>query len=255
MRNVVNEQVVWSLRGNVAEWRCGKLSGRIDASRPDMGLHDVTFDGGQQTIDLIRAYRSDITGEESWPLPVVESYLRGNDLVASYQATDDWPFSPQLYWRANSLCVVDGVLASVSLLVSVQTHLLDTVPQIAVKSQMPCDETLFVSAIGSAHPSTVRIDSSPMIPTANEDCCVVSRLSDLPLSYVEIIPAGDFHAISLRNEGNGAAFEWRLFDEFLEKGVNRRARVHAVIVPRESDVEIAVACCKAIDGLELPLTT
>ena len=255
MRNVLIERVVWSLRGNVAELNCGKLSGRIDASRPNAGLHDVAVDGAQQTIDLLRAYRSDITNDKSWPLPVAESYVRGNDLVASYQATDDWPFSPQLYWRADSLRSVGGVLASVSLLVSVQTHLLDTVPQIAVTSQMPCDETLFVSASGGAHPSAVPIDSSQMIPITNEDCCVVSRLRHVPLSYVEIMPAGDFHAIRLGNEGEGAAFEWRLFDEFLEKGVIRRARVHAAIVPRESDIEIAAACCKAIDGLELPLTT
>jgi hypothetical protein len=51
------------------------------------------------------------------------------------------------------------------------------------------------------------------------------------------------------------AFEWRLFAEFLEKGVIRRARIHGAIVPRDNDVEIAAACCKAIDGLELPLTT
>src|SRR5258707_11844234 len=120
MRNVANEQVVWSLRGNVAELSCGKFSGRIDASRPNAGLQDVAVDGARQTIELLRAYRSDITGEKSWPLPVAESYVRGNDLVASYQATDDWPFSPQLYWRANSLRAVDGVLASVSLLVSGQ---------------------------------------------------------------------------------------------------------------------------------------
>ena len=79
--------------------------------------------------------------------------------------TDDWPFSPQLYWRANSLRAVDGVLASASLLVSVQTHLLDTVPQIAVASQLPCDETLLVSVSDGAQPSAVRIDSSQTIPT------------------------------------------------------------------------------------------
>ena len=132
MGNAVNERAVWSLHGNVAELSCGKLSGRIDASRPNAGLHDVAFDGAQQATNLLRVYRSDSRDEKSWPLPLAESYVRGNDLVASYQATDDWPFSPQLYWRANSLRAVDGVLASASLLVSVQTHLLDTVPQIAV---------------------------------------------------------------------------------------------------------------------------
>jgi hypothetical protein len=175
--------------------------------------------------------------------------------VGTYQATDDWPFSPQLYWRANSLRTVNGVLASLSLLVSVQTHLLDTIPQIAVASQLPCDETLLVSVSGSAQPSAAQFDPLQTSLSANDDCCVVSRLRDVPLSYVEIMPAGDFHAATLQGETNENAFEWRLFAEFLEKGVIRRARVHAAIVPRENDIEVAAACCAAIDGLELPLTT
>jgi hypothetical protein len=256
MLNVVNERMVWSLRGSVAELSCGKLSGRIDASRPNVGLHDVAVDGAQHATNLLRVYRSDITGEKSWPLPVAESYVRGNDLVASYQAIDAWPFSPQLYWRADSLSAVDAVLASASLLVSVQTHLLDTVPQIAVASQVPCDETLLISVSDGAQPTAMRIDRAQTISSKNEDCCIVWRLKDVPLSYAEIMPAGDFHAVSVRNEGKGAAaFEWRLFDEFLEKGVIRRARVHAAILPRDNDVAIAAACCKAIDGLRLPLTT
>jgi hypothetical protein len=254
MHNVVNERVAWSLRGNVAELSCGKLSGRVDASRPNAGLHNVTFDGTHEAIDFLRAYRSDVGTEKSWPLPVAESYVRGNDLVASYSAIDAWPFSPQLYWRANSLRAVHGVLASASLLVSVQTHLLDTVPQIAVTSLVPNEELLLVTVNGSQS-SAARIDSSQTIPSTNEDCCVVSRMRGATLSYIEIMPAGDFHAINLRAEGAGVAFEWRLFAEFLEKGVIRRARIHGAIVPRDNDVEIAAACCKAIDGLELPLTT
>jgi hypothetical protein len=253
--NAVNDQAVWTLRGNAAQLSCGKLTGRIDPSRPNAGLHDVAFEGAPQSMDLLRAYRSEITDEKSWPLSVAETYVRSNDLVAGYQATDNWPFSPQLYWRANSLCGVDRVLASIMLLVSVQTHLLDTVPQIGVASLLPNDESLLVSVGGGAQPSAAWIDPLQTIPSTNEDCCVVSRLRDVPLSYVEIMPAGDFHAISLRADGKGTAFEWRLFAEFLEKGVIRRARVHAAIVPRENDIEIAAACCEAIDSLELPLTT
>jgi hypothetical protein len=253
--NAVNDQAVWTLRGNAAELRCGKLSGRIDSSRPDAGLHDVAIDGARQVADLLRVYRSDFANEKSWPLSVSESYVRGNDLVASYQANDDWPFSPQLYWRANTLRAVEGVLASASLLVSVQTHLLDTVPQIAVASLMPCEEVLLVLPSDGAQPTVARIDSSQTIRTTNDDCCVLMRFRDMPLSYVEIMPAGDFHAISLRGEGKAVAFEWRLFAEFLEKGVIRRARVHAAITSRENDIKIAAACCKAIDSLELPLTT
>jgi hypothetical protein len=254
MRNAANDQAVWTLRGNVADLSCGILSGRIDASRPNSGLHDVALDGARRSASLLSVYRSDITNEKSWPLPLAESYVRGNDLVASYQATDSWPFSPQLYWRSNSLRAVDGVLASASLLVSVQTHLLDTVPQIAVASHVPWDEVLSVSVSG-AKAAAVQIDSSQMKSAASEDCCVLMRSKDVPLSYLEMMPAGDFHAAALLPQGNEKAFEWRLFAEFLEKGVIRRARVHVAIVPRDNDVEIAAACCKAIDRLELPLTT
>ena len=255
MRSEVNERAVWSLRGNVAELHCGKLSARVDASRPDAGLHNVVIDGAPQATELLRIYRSDITDMISWPLPVAESYVRGNDLVVSYQATDDWPFSPQLYWRANSLRAVDGVLASASLLVSVQTHLLDTMPQMAISSRAPCEEPLLVSMTNAALPRAARIDLRQTIPSTEEDCCVVQRLKDLKLSYVEIMPAGDFHATRVLTDGKNAAFEWRLFAEFLEKGVIRRARVHTAILPRENDIEIAAACCKAIDSLKLPLTT
>jgi hypothetical protein len=255
MRSEVNERAVWSLRGNVAELQCGKLSGRVDASHPNSGLHNVAIDGAPQATELLRIYRFDIAGKMSWPLPVAELYVRGNDLVASYRATDDWPFSPQLYWRANSLRAVDGVLASASLLVSVQTHLLDTMPQMAVASRASCEEPLLVSMTNAALPIAAQIDLTQTMPSTEEDCCVVQRLKDLPLSYVEIMPAGDFHATRLLADGNSSAFEWRLFAEFLEKGVIRRARVHAAILPRENDIQIAAACCKAIDALELPLTT
>jgi hypothetical protein len=255
MRNAANDQAVWILRGNVAEFSCGNLAGKIDASRPSAGLHGIALNGAPHAADLLCVYRSDIAAEKSWPLPLAESYIRGNDLVASFQAIDEWPFSPQLYWRANALRAVDGVLASASLLVSVQTHLLDTVPQIAVASRVVGGEALLVSASGGRKSMAAPSDSSQTIPAVGEDCCIVRRFEDVPLSYVEIMQASDFHAVSLRSEGNGAALEWRLFAEFLEKGVIRRARVHGAIVSRENDVETAAACCKTIDGLELPLTT
>ncbi len=248
MGNAINERAVWSLHGNVAELNCGNLSACIDASQPSAGLHHVAVAGARHASDLLRVYRTDGTHARSWPLPLAESYVRGNDLVATYRATDAWPFSPQLYWQANSLRALGGVLASASLLVSVQTHLLDTFPQMAVASLVPCEESPFMVVRGSSRPIS-------QTPAMNDDCCVVSRLKDVQLSYLEIMRAGDFHATCLRVEKEGAAFEWRLFAEFLEKGVIRRARVHAAIVPRENDVEIAAACCKAIDRLQLPLTT
>jgi hypothetical protein len=252
--STINEQQFWSLHNHAAQLNCGSLSGRIDAARPNAGLHGVRL-SGSPAIDVLRVYRADDAGGQSWPLPIAESYVRGTDLVASYQPASHWPFSPQLYWRANSLHAVDGVLSSISLLVSVQTHLLDTIPQIGVASTLPCDEFLLVTSEGTARPRSERIDPSQPLQSASRDCCVVARFRDAPLSYAEIMPAGDFQAVRAGSGANGSTLEWRLFAEFLEKGVIRRARLHAAMLQRENDIDIAAACCAAIDKLELPLTT
>jgi hypothetical protein len=253
--NAVNERAVWSQHGDSAELSCGKLSGRIVATRPNAGLHGVALEGAELAIDLLRTYRADVAEQMTWPLAIAESYVRGKDFVATYQAADDWPFSPQLYWRGNSLGSVRGVVASVSLLVSVQTHLLDTIPRIGVTSRLRCEETLRVSPARSEAAHAELVDPAQEIRAEDEDCCFVRRLADLPLSYVEIMPAGDFHAIRAHADSAGTAIEWRLFADFLEKGVIRRARVHAAFVPRENDIEIAAACSAALHRLELPLTT
>lgn len=254
MINAIHEQVTWSSRDDTAELIGGLLAGRIDTARPNAGLQCLALHHEKQPVGVLCIYRADVANEKSWPLPVAESYVRGNDLIVSYQPSDDWPFSPQLYWRANSLAEVAGVLASMSLLVSVQTHLLDTAPQIAVTSALKCDELLLVSLDRRSEPVVHEIEPSKPI-TAAGDCCVVFRLREAPLSYIEIMPSGDFHDVRVRETPRGPALEWRLFAEFLEKGVIRRARLHAAVVARENDIENAAACCAAIHRLELPLTT
>jgi hypothetical protein len=252
--NAIHEQVTWSLRDSTAELIGGLLAGRFDTARPNAGFHCLALTNEKKPAGLLSVYRADVANEKPWPLSLAECYVRGNDLVASYQPADSWPFSPQLYWRANSLRKVDSVLASISLLVSVQTHLLDTVPQIAVASALDCDELLLVSPNRGSGPIVEQIEPSKTI-SATSDCCVIFRLREAPLSYVEIMHLGDFQDVCVRETPGGSALEWRLFAEFLEKGVIRRARLHAAVLARESDIENAAACCAAIDGLELPLTT
>ncbi len=194
-------------------------------------------------------------GAASWPLPVTEAYIRGNDLVASYQPSSDWPFSPQIYWRANGLQSVAGVLASMSLLVSVQTHLLDTFPQIGVRSQLPIGEMLLISVRDTPRSRVEVINRDRTFTPTGELCCVVARLNDWPFSYAEIMRSSDFHEVTLSPGAGGILIDWHLFADFLEKGVIRRARLHAAVLPRENDIELATACCEATQHLDLPLTT
>jgi hypothetical protein len=255
MDDAERERAAWSLNGNVAELNCGAFRARVDSSRPDAGLQDARYENHWVARAMMSARRADGEQAKAWPLAPAETYVRGNDLVATYQPTSDWPFSPQLYWRAATLSEVDGVLASASLLVSVQTDLLDTCPRIAVGTQLSNGEVLVVSRNESREPKVDQINGTQTISGTKQDYCILSRPADSAFSYVEVMPRSDFHEIWLRCDSTGIAFEWRLFADFLEKGVIRRALVHASFMPRENDIERTVACCEASKQLELPLTT
>jgi hypothetical protein len=256
-----NESTVWSLDANVAELNCRELSGRIDTARPDLGLHTGAHTQ-RSLLGVCRLVESgascstvDPSDAGSWPLPIAEAYIRGGDLVASYRPIEDWPFSPQLYWRANTLKRFSGAKASLSLLVSVQTHLLDTYPKIVVHSGVPSDELLHVSASKSGRVAVKSIGDQTKITASEDRCCFIWRLADSQLSYVEVAPPGDFREARLQFNEQEPCVEWHLFSDFLEKGVIWRGRIHAVVLPRENDVELAMSCFDAVERLELPLTT
>ena len=168
-----------------------------------------------------------------WPAKLSDAYVRGNDLVATYQATDAWPFAPQIYWRADTLQSVDELSLSVSLLVSVSTHLLDTHPQICAVTQLAADEILHVVSSDNGNPK------SNLAPRPKRDdsasragaCCLLWRLPGGMLSYAEIVPASDFRELTVRHEKDGTCHaRWELIAEFLEKGVIRRTRLQSVFL-------------------------
>ena len=266
MDGPANARSIWSLQGALAELHCGPLSGQVDVARPHLGLRQLSIDRVRIQGTLLRAIRSaepraiepaTSTDEaDGWPLPVADAYVRGHDLVASYRSIDDWPYAPQLDWQANTLNSVEGVRASLSLLVSVQTHLLDSRPQISVVSQMPSAEQLRMSTGEGERASVEPVEGDERMLPFGSTCCVIRRSVAASLSYVEIVSAVDFCDVRITRDGQGDSIvEWRVFAEFLEKGVIRRARIHSALVPRENDIELAIECCAAIEQHPLPLTT
>lgn len=246
---------IWSLRGTLAQLHCGALTADVDVAHPNLGLQQVTH---ERTVLGARPFRvtraSNGIAKKEWPLPLTDVYTRGPDLVASYGPTDDWPYAPIIYWQANSLAVVDGVCASLSFLISVQTHLLDTHPRICVGSDLNCQEQLHFSWTAGEPSEVVPSEPNGAIDPRGTMCCVLRRLSS-GLSYLEIVPTTDFRKAQLATKSPGhSQLTWQLFAEFLEKGVIRRARIHAAILPRKNDIELAAECCAALEQVPLPLT-
>lgn len=266
MDDAASGQSVWSLQGTLGKLRCEHFSGEVDVARPTNGLKTTALSDGRMPYALVGVYRTAKSpapqfaeradNADLWSLPVADAYVRGRDLVASYGPADDWPYSPQLYWQANSLDSVADVLGSLSLLVSLQTHLLDTWPQISVASQLPAGESLRLSISDNGHAEVGSVEQVAQVLPVGVTCCILRRPSEMSLSYVEIMHTTDFRELVIRPDANGVScVEWRLFADFLEKGVIRRARVHAALVPRKNDIELAVECCRALQQSPLPLTT
>jgi hypothetical protein len=249
----------WTLHGNVGELHRGRgaLSARVDVARPDLGLQQAQVNGRDLPGHLLAIRRrietSSRAAEPAWPLPLADAYVRGDDLVAAYEPVEDWPYSPQLYWSAAPLEGIDDLLSSLSLLISVETHLLDTWPRISLGSQLACQELLYVDPnAGTIEP----IEPDQTIRPSTSACCVLHRLTDSPFSYVEIVPATDFRELAVQQVAGGEFLaEWHLFADFLEKGVIRKARLQSAFLPRESDVRHALACCEEAARSPLPLTT
>jgi hypothetical protein len=255
----------WNLVGSIAQLSCGVVRATLNVARPQFGLHQKTFDHGRESclvFMLRRAGELDWIGrsdedrdKELWPLSVADAYVRGSDLVASYSPASEWPYAPQVYWSANTLESIEGVVGSISQLVSVQTHLLDTHPKIDLLSQLPSSEYLLIS-LGDHEAEFEPIEGDRTLRSVGGTTCVLWRMLSAPFSYIEIVESTDFNELSCGPTGDGRLLaNWRLFAEFLEKGVIRKARVHAAFIERENDCEVALECCRAIERSPLPLTT
>nr|ALS90124.1 MetaGeneMark_Unknown Function [uncultured bacterium] len=255
----------WTLNGTFAELRMGQLTGRVDVAQPERGFHEIELAERRFACQLLHVRRETETGEiaeagscdkSSWPLKVGDAYVRGSDLVASYSPADNWPYSPQIYWRAGTLNSIDDVVGSLSLLISVQTHLLDTWPRISVSSHVACREALLVKRNEAGAFSAEPLDRDCTMEPTDSACCLLFRPEGEPLSYAEIMAPNDFCEVSIRPKKDGqCSVRWDLFADFLEKGVIRRSRVQCAFVQRKNDVELAAACCEAFESRPLPLTT
>ncbi len=193
----------------------------------------------------------------------LEAYLRGPDLIATYGPTNDHPFRYQVYWRAVSARYPDA-LSAIELVVSIQTHLLDSRPQMTICSLLP------VTAgwrWASASHAGLRIDDIACPPPDERQFgptdgigCFRFRLAGGRLDYAEMVHPVDFRSSSLTAQSMSSAapatrLSHRLFSGELEKGVILRSRVLSLFLPTGAASETIARYYRSFVEEELPLTT
>jgi hypothetical protein len=244
---------VWKFQRPVAELKFGSLAARVDVSQPQLGLHQLRLQTQSISGSLFSLKPSEVA---AWPAALADAYVRGGDLVATYEPAKDWPYAPTIYWRAEQ-ATNHAAMAALSLLVSIQTNLLDTHPRVRVATELPAEEVLQISmgAGGKANASALDREKYT-IASESATTGVLWRLPGGQVSYVEIAEANDFRQLVIeRGDRGGCRADWELFAEFLEKGVIRRAWLQAAFLPRKNDVELAAVLCRGLESRPLPLTT
>jgi hypothetical protein len=249
MTNTLPDVASWKFNRPIAELRSGSLVAKVDVTQPQLGLHEVCMHSCSATGNLLSlSSGSSIV----WPAGLSDAYVRGGDLVATYSPGSGWPYAPSIYWRVESR---DSALAAISLLVSIQTDLLDTHPLVHASSQLPAEEMLQLSEGEQGEIAAVAVKGRRTIRPTSSASGILWRLAGGKISYAEFAEANDFRQLVVDHTDGDCRSEWELFAEFLEKGVIRRARLHAAFLPRENDVALAAELFRSLGSRPLPLTT
>jgi hypothetical protein len=259
------QSTLWEFDSPVGQLSCEPFSGRIDVAHPELGLQLLRWNKRSGSGNILAATWSqagaalpeNATMQVARNAIVRDAYVRGCDLVANYQPTPLWPFSSQFYWRADLLDSPIGSLASLLLMVSLQTDLLDTKPQIDVHSQLSADEVVFLPQGNPEAAITLGTDyrlAAGDEPADGRFGCLLFRLPGGKLTYAEMAHPSDFRQLDVTQKTGTSRSNWQLFAHFLEKGVIRRARILSVVLPRENDIAAAASCCERFAVSPLPLT-
>ena len=249
----------WRLDGHLAT--LASHGGSINLARPEQGLTGLAAIDGK-----LLGIRPAIDGADT--LQLEDAYARGNDLVAHFKPTDSFPFRTEVYWRVEPTDSSASELR-LSLIVSVQTDLLDTQPLLDIVSTLNVStinstQTTLLSPFADGAGSADGTGDWQVVPDSQPNTQAQALLVELPQQagawFEAIHPSDRSEALlacqttELPTGGPATQVQWRLFSHFLEKGVIRRARVTAALLAAKSAREQAATYYQAFAQQAPPLT-
>jgi hypothetical protein len=249
---------VWRLEGTSAQLTTGELAATIDLLRPADGLSGVRL--GQQPLNRMKLLQVHLLPNQPHePDELIDAYVRGSDLIATYAQRPPRTVRPQIYWRAIGTRVGEQA-TGVELILSAQTSFLESDPALALTSSLAANEVWrLTSAAECAYEHLQLSPNHPVAATSsNGTGLFLFRIPGASFSYVEMVHPTDFAAAELALENaaeNLVGLTHRLFPENLEKGVIRRGRIRSLFVPRDTDQQTAFAFYRTFADSPPPLTT
>ncbi len=205
---------MWQLDHFLAQFEHSLARVNVNAASPEVGL-TLTLANGSTTHCWTIAQLA--------ACPLVECYSRDNDIVATYEPSSDFPFRSQVYWSV----IEQPEALALEMAISVQTDLLDTHPIVVVSG-----------ADAATARDTIAID--------NHSLAKFGFAGTTSALLMTVHPTDVAGHVAGENQ-------WSLFSHFLEKGVIRRARLFAALMPT-GDLAIAADLYRRFRDQPLPLT-
>ena len=248
---------LWHLTGHTARLSLEELGATIDLARPEAGLLDVRYlNTPVESSGMMRL----TPPSEAYRLKLVDAYLRGEDLIATYTDTDQLGIRSQVYWRGVSSPSTDRVAVGVELIISMQTSRLDIDPRLTTISHVPADEAW--QLVDERAERFTRLD-----PPVGESICkgapdgkglFVFRMPGHAVSYAQMVHPADFGGVELATDDPSTGvmrLSCPLFIGRLEKGVICRARLRGLFIGHAEARQTAADCYRQLIGAAPPLTS
>lgn len=226
------------------------MQAEIDLLWPTGGVRCLVCDGAQlPNFRVLAVFPAGLpSGRKQETL--VESYVRGSDLVATYKQTPDRDIRPQVYWRFLS----DNGYGGIEVIVSVQTDLLHSRPALHTSGQYGASQVLRLEDVESMSFRVVE-QASVARPEDGASLFLIRPETHPNLSYAEMVHPSDFVKADIYlNVPGGTELRHDLFPESLEKGVIRRARLRSYWLARRGDEELAAKKYQQLIKSSPPLT-
>jgi hypothetical protein len=254
---------LWHLESGAARLELARFSTAVHPLEPDAGLVDACVD--RVKLQNFRPLCVELPGVQPQDASrCVERHARGGDFVVAYTDRPAPAMRAEIYWRAQSH-ELDGAIAAIEVLASVQTSLLDSCPRLSTRSEVMARDVHRLSDVGRGAFAPARPASEG--PAARDQPqCYLFRLAASQYSYAEMVHPADaqdstsqrlFARDSVEPRPPAQLFELKhqLFAERLEKGVILRARILGVLLDRSGDEAAAARHYAAFVSEKLPLTT
>jgi hypothetical protein len=232
-------QSPWQLDKYQALLTLGQMRGAIDLLKPEQGLQ---LRLREYAVDAMSVGLPSVSASQA--STVLDAWVRGGDLVATYAENENRRTRGQVYWRAHEFAHGNERFPAIDLIASVQTSLLDSDPGLTVRSRVAAQKVLLLTDIDSGRTAPLdwgAADTVRLAAPTRIACCIFQL--DGKSSYVEMVHPADFNESELRRSRNSEIeLSNSLFPGRLEKGVILRSRIRAIFVPTDIDARLASAC-------------